>query len=643
MKTLNILPFLICVVFFSGVLQAKDFSIPDTVYITHTFSAKEKDSESGYTYFGARYYSDGIMQWLSVDPKSDKYPSTSPYMYCMGNPIKLVDPTGSIVEYNSFADWLFVNIAKIFDKTFRQNFKILKNSNETYVFSKNTTHSNFTTDGDKLYINYDIKSNSEQGTNAFVNLRHETKHGIQFEHGEVGFDNGGRTKPDGTPDWTNSAIFDIYDEIEARDAGYSGFTWNSDPNKNVRNSWLYGENSIEEKIKNLQQNSKNYRNIPVERVNNTNTTKIKNSIQYKLPYVGYGKSHKDICLIKYYDDLLMPPYYKKFFMRNDSIFVYNIYSKYNYSNHSYEDIIDSVKLLDWSFIKVGKNKYIESYIDMGDSVHKLVKFRKKAKTKWLKKNNKWVNADYELKPIFFKYRLKMLFSVPNHETTHAVQFEYGELGFEKIGNEWSAINYDIMDEYEAHYNQNKTFGWNVSGSPSELWINASQEQKIESLQKTYTDLPINSTNNDNKQRIKNGIMYAKPYQPRSHISKMYYTPNLTCIDYIPINVRNLSTRRNDTIFSYNIYYFSGNVDSIVFRGIDVRICKNKWIGYNNDGDYTISSWKKTKPSKTYLQYNDSIFKAECEVISIRWDQYSSTGILKTSKRTFLGIKWYKTY
>lgn len=140
-----------------------------------------------------------------------------------------------------------------------------------------------------------------------------------------------------------------------------------------------------------------------------------------------------------------------------------------------------------------------------------------------------------------------------------------------------------------------------------------------------------------------GIMYARPYQPRSHIGKMYYTLNLTCIDYIPINVRNLSTRRNDTIFSYNIYYFSGNVDSIILRGVDVRICKNKWIGYNNDGSYTISSWKKTKPSKTYLQYNDSIFKAECEVISIRWDQYSSTGILKTSKRTFLGIKWYKTY
>ena len=60
----------------------------------YTFSAKEKDSESGYTYFGARYYSDNIMQWLSVDPLSDKNASTSPYMYCAGNPIKYMDLYG---------------------------------------------------------------------------------------------------------------------------------------------------------------------------------------------------------------------------------------------------------------------------------------------------------------------------------------------------------------------------------------------------------------------------------------------------------------------------------------------------------------------------------------------------------------------
>ena len=60
----------------------------------YTFSAKEKDSESGYNYFGARYYTDNIMMWLSVDPMSDKNASTSPYMYCAGNPIKYKDLYG---------------------------------------------------------------------------------------------------------------------------------------------------------------------------------------------------------------------------------------------------------------------------------------------------------------------------------------------------------------------------------------------------------------------------------------------------------------------------------------------------------------------------------------------------------------------
>ena len=61
---------------------------------TYTFSAKEKDTETGYSYFGSRYYSSDLSIWLSVDPLSDKYPSMSPYVYCADNPIKLVDPNG---------------------------------------------------------------------------------------------------------------------------------------------------------------------------------------------------------------------------------------------------------------------------------------------------------------------------------------------------------------------------------------------------------------------------------------------------------------------------------------------------------------------------------------------------------------------
>jgi len=59
-----------------------------------TFSAKERDSETGYSYFGSRYYSSDLSIWLSVDPMAHKYPSLSPYVYCANNPVKLVDPNG---------------------------------------------------------------------------------------------------------------------------------------------------------------------------------------------------------------------------------------------------------------------------------------------------------------------------------------------------------------------------------------------------------------------------------------------------------------------------------------------------------------------------------------------------------------------
>ena len=65
---------------------------------SHTFSAKEKDSETGLSYFGARYYSSDLSIWLSVDPMSDKYPSFSPYVYCANNPVKLVDPNGEKIK-----------------------------------------------------------------------------------------------------------------------------------------------------------------------------------------------------------------------------------------------------------------------------------------------------------------------------------------------------------------------------------------------------------------------------------------------------------------------------------------------------------------------------------------------------------------
>ncbi len=67
---------------------------PTSYSARYTFSGKERDEETGYSCFGARYYNSAYSIWLSVDPMSDKYPNLSPYVYCANNPVKLVDPSG---------------------------------------------------------------------------------------------------------------------------------------------------------------------------------------------------------------------------------------------------------------------------------------------------------------------------------------------------------------------------------------------------------------------------------------------------------------------------------------------------------------------------------------------------------------------
>lgn len=72
-------------------------------------NGKEKDYESGFHYYGARYYwSEVLTGWLSVDPMIDKYTSMSPYAYCLWNPIRLVDPDGRAANpvYNKEGDFI---------------------------------------------------------------------------------------------------------------------------------------------------------------------------------------------------------------------------------------------------------------------------------------------------------------------------------------------------------------------------------------------------------------------------------------------------------------------------------------------------------------------------------------------------------
>ena len=91
-------------IFDFGHLQHIDFQCLFSYKNALTFTGKEKDSETGFYYFGARYYDPSLSGlFLSVDPMADKYPNLSPYAYCAWNPVKLVDPDGKKirgVKYN---------------------------------------------------------------------------------------------------------------------------------------------------------------------------------------------------------------------------------------------------------------------------------------------------------------------------------------------------------------------------------------------------------------------------------------------------------------------------------------------------------------------------------------------------------------
>ena len=64
----------------------------------YKFNGKEFDEETGLYYYGARYMNPRTSLWYGVDPLAEKYPSVGAYVYCVDNPIRLIDPNGKAVK-----------------------------------------------------------------------------------------------------------------------------------------------------------------------------------------------------------------------------------------------------------------------------------------------------------------------------------------------------------------------------------------------------------------------------------------------------------------------------------------------------------------------------------------------------------------
>ena len=137
----------------------------------YKFTGKERDYESGYDAFGARYLSSVFGHWLSVDPLVDKYLWISPYAYAAWNPIKFVDPDGEEVinKMNPFSDKTLYDAGNnIVDKG--NHIFFVSHGSSTSMYPYGGGDMNAESFVDYLSMNSDVWKNTEDKSSLVIAL-----------------------------------------------------------------------------------------------------------------------------------------------------------------------------------------------------------------------------------------------------------------------------------------------------------------------------------------------------------------------------------------------------------------------------------------------------------------------------------------
>ena len=161
--------------------------------LSFTFSAKERDPETGLSYFGSRYYSSDLSVWLSVDPMADKYPSLSSYTYCANNPVKLVDSNGEewtdidghiILDHSKIKVYIFYDPESFKDQSEQMYHDAVKLYGKDAVAMSNvTTEKEFAQDWKNMLstdireVNLNYHGNSQTLTLDYTNNEYVTATG----------------------------------------------------------------------------------------------------------------------------------------------------------------------------------------------------------------------------------------------------------------------------------------------------------------------------------------------------------------------------------------------------------------------------------------------------------------------------------
>ena len=199
----------------------------------YLFNAKELDNETGLYYYGARYLDPTGAMWLSVDPVF--HAGTSPYAYCLGNPVKLVDPDGRDEDETSNGlriILLLSNAADHEDAALTRQEEIKKSYPKDKVI--------FIDDFNLENLKGNIEKNVEQAKKEGYDVTKEfSVFGHMGKDGPKGYFPENSTSPLHLYNRTG----DIYDKGQMTLEGWKSIDYNFDPNNSI--AAFYGCHSTE--------------------------------------------------------------------------------------------------------------------------------------------------------------------------------------------------------------------------------------------------------------------------------------------------------------------------------------------------------------------------------------------------------------
>ncbi len=120
----------------------------------YKFTGKERDTETGLDYFGARYYASNMGRFMTPDPDDDSGIEKDPqswnrYSYVRNNPLLLTDPTGESYQVcQKDENGKDTNCATISDADFEK----LSHSSKDIQYNSNGTVTATNEDGSKTVL-----------------------------------------------------------------------------------------------------------------------------------------------------------------------------------------------------------------------------------------------------------------------------------------------------------------------------------------------------------------------------------------------------------------------------------------------------------------------------------------------------------